>query len=84
MYNVITDRAKAMATLDTKAQIQPQGAVESPNFLGLADGEVEQISQDAVREALEQKQADGLPVTHWNGGEPYREYPDGRIEEIQI
>jgi hypothetical protein len=70
MHDVISDRAKSMAILDTKAQIPPQRVVESHNFLGLADGEVEQISQDAVRQALEQKQAYGFPVTHWNGGKP--------------
>jgi hypothetical protein len=84
MYDVTSNRLKAMATLDIKAQIQPKGAVKPPNFLGLADGEVEQISQYAVRQALEEKQADGFPVTHWNGGKPYRQYPDGRSEAIQV
>jgi hypothetical protein len=84
MYCVAIYWAKDMSTMDTKAQSQSLGAMESPNFLGLADGEVQQISQDAVRQELENKQADGFPVTHWNGGKPYRKYPDGQIEEIQI
>jgi hypothetical protein len=57
---------------------------EPSNFMGLRDGEVDIISQEAVAKALAQKQAMGLPVTVWNNGNPYRKYPDGRIEHIQV
>jgi hypothetical protein len=50
----------------------------------LHDGEVNEISQAAVCQALAQKEAMGLPITIWNNGNPYRQHPDGRIEYIQI
>jgi hypothetical protein len=53
------------------------------NFLDLDDGKVDAISQAAVTESLEQKQSMGLSITIWNNGNPYRKYPDGRIEYIQ-
>lgn len=58
--------------------------VEQSNFMGLQDGEVDLISQKAVAQAVAQKQALGLPITVWNNGNPYRQFPDGRIEYIQV
>jgi hypothetical protein len=55
----------------TQAKAIPSEHPESHNFLGLKDGEVEQISQEAVRDALAQKQVMGLPITVWNDGEPW-------------
>ena len=55
---------------------------EQLNFLGLQDGEVDIISQEAVAREIAQKQAIGLPITVWNNGNPYRKYPDGHIERI--
>jgi hypothetical protein len=57
---------------------------EPSNFMGLQDGEVDIISQEAVAKAIELKQARGLPITVWNNGSPYHKYPDGRIEHIQV
>lgn len=57
---------------------------EPSNFMGLQNGEVDIISQEAVSRAIELKQARGLPITVWNNGNPYRKYPDGRIEPIQV
>jgi hypothetical protein len=69
---------------DLKVQFRPGEEMEQHNFLGLRDGEVEVVSQEAVAKALAQKQAMGLPITVWNDGNPYRKYPDGRIEYIQL
>jgi hypothetical protein len=69
---------------DLKVQSRPVEEMEQHNFLGLWDGEVELVSQEAVAKALAQKQAMGLPITVWNDGNPYRKYPDGRIEYIQL
>jgi hypothetical protein len=57
---------------------------EQSNFMDLGDGEVDLISQKAVAKALARKQALGLPITVWNNGNPYRQFPDGRIEYIQV
>lgn len=57
---------------------------EQSNFMGLRDGEVDVISQEAVAREMVQKQVMGLPITVWNNGNPYRKYPDGRIEHIQV
>jgi hypothetical protein len=67
-----------------KIQSQLLKKLDNSNFMGLQDGEVDKISQAAVAQALTQKQAMGLPVTVWNNGNPYRKYPDGRIEYIQV
>jgi hypothetical protein len=50
----------------------------------LPDGEVNAISEAVVANALAKKQAMGLPITIWNDGNPYRQYPDGRVEYIQV
>jgi hypothetical protein len=50
----------------------------------LPDGEVNAISEAAVSKVLAQKQAMGVPITIWNDGNPYRQYPDGRVEYIQV
>ncbi|WP_310487817.1 hypothetical protein [Chamaesiphon sp. VAR_69_metabat_338] len=65
-------------------QLRSTAAVERYNFMELADGEVDAISQAAVATAIVQKQAMGLPITIWNEGNPYRRYPDGRVEYIQL
>ena len=57
---------------------------EQSNFMGLQDGEVDLISQKAVAKAIAQKQALGLPITVWNNGNPDLQFPDGRIEHIQV
>ena len=57
---------------------------EQSNFMGLQDGEIDIISQEAVARAIAQKEALALPITVWNDGNPYRKYPDGRIEHIQV
>jgi hypothetical protein len=74
------------AVNDGSQKIQSQLLIklDNSNFMGLQDGEVDTISQAAVAKALTQKQAMGLPVTVWNNGNPYRKYPDGRIEYIQV
>jgi hypothetical protein len=66
-----------------KVKLQSTEELAKHNFLGLCDGEVDVISQQAVTEMLVQKQKMGLPITTWNNGNPYEKYPDGRIEYIQ-
>jgi hypothetical protein len=68
---------------ELKVQSRLVEEMDRHNFLGLQDGEVEVISRKIVSQALAQKQAMGLPITIWNNGNPYRKYPDGRIEYIQ-
>ncbi len=63
---------------------QSQLEEKQSNFMGLPDGEINIISQGAVARAVAQTQALGLPITVWNNGNPYRKYPDGHIEHIQI
>jgi hypothetical protein len=82
----VKNGAKAMTTIND-VLTSPQSQLlekEQSNFMGLRDGEVDIISQEAVAKALAQKQAMGLPITVWNNGNPYRKYPDGRIEHIQV
>jgi hypothetical protein len=82
----VKNGAKAMTTIND-VLTSPQSQLlekEQSNFMGLRDGEVDIISQEAVAKALAQKQAMGLPITIWNNGNPYRKYPDGRIEHIQV
>jgi hypothetical protein len=67
-----------------KVQLRSLEEVDRHNFMGLRDGEVDAISQEAVSTALAHKQAMGLSITVWNDGNPYRKYPDGRIEYIQM
>lgn len=80
------DAVRATTTTNdvlTVSQSLPLGEEQS-NFMGLRDGEVDVISQAAVAEAITKKQAMGLPITVWNNGSPYRKYPDGHIEHIQV
>jgi hypothetical protein len=74
-----------MTAVNNDLKVQPQAVEEMDrhNFLGLRDGDIDVISQEAVAKALAQKQANGLPITVWNDGNPYRKYPDGRIEYIE-
>jgi hypothetical protein len=58
--------------------------IEQHNFMELPNGEVQSLSQAAISKALAEKQLMGLPMTIWNNGNPYRQYPDGRIEYIQL
>jgi hypothetical protein len=74
-----------MTAVNKGLKVKPQSIeeLEQHNFLGLCDGEVDVISQQAVHKALVQKQKMGLPITIWNDGSPYKKYPDGQIEYIQ-
>jgi hypothetical protein len=74
-----------MTAVNNDLKVQPQvlEEMERHNFLGLRDGAVDVISQEAVAKALAQKQVNGLSITVCNDGNPYRKYPDGRIEYIQ-
>jgi hypothetical protein len=81
-----TDGARAMTVVNDVLTL-PQSQLleeEQSNFMGLQDGEIDIISQEAVARAIAQKEALGLPITVWNNGNPYRKYPDGRIEHIQV
>jgi hypothetical protein len=84
--NILKHGGRAMtATNDMLTFAQPQlPEGEQSNFMGLRDGEVDTISQEAVVKAIAQKQTIGLPITVWNDGKPYRKYPDGRIKHIQV
>jgi hypothetical protein len=81
--NILKDGAKAMTSVNEMLIVPPSLEEESSNFMGLQDGEVDIISQEAVAKAIAQKQARGLPISVWNNGNPYYKYPDGRIEHIQ-
>jgi hypothetical protein len=82
----LIDGARAMTTANEVVTVPPSSLLEEEpsNFMGLQDGEVDIISQEAVAKAIELKQARGLPITVWNSGKPYYKYPDGHIEHIQI
>jgi hypothetical protein len=58
--------------------------IEQHNFMELPNGEVQALSQAAISKALAEKQLMGLPITIWNNENPYRQYPNGRIEYIQL
>jgi hypothetical protein len=75
-----------MTAINDGSNVQSRSiaAVDQYNFMELPDGEVDAISQAAVANALAKKQAMGLPITIWNDGNPYLQYPDGRVEYIQV
>ncbi len=75
-----------MTAANKGVKIQPRSPeeIEQHNFMELPDGEVQSISQTAISKALAEKKLMGLPITIWNNGNPYRQYPDGRIEYIQL
>jgi hypothetical protein len=75
---------RAMTATNEVLTVSPSLKEEQSNFMGLRDGEVDVISQEAVALAMAQKQTMGFPITVWNHGNPYRKYPDGRIEHIQV
>jgi hypothetical protein len=80
------DAIRAMTTPNdviTISQSLPLGEEQS-NFMGLRDGEIDMLSQTAVADAIAKKEAVGLPITAWNNGNPFRKYPDGHIEHIQV
>jgi hypothetical protein len=82
----LKDGARAMTIVNDVLVANPSQLLEEEpsNFMGLPDGEVDIISQEAVARAIELKQARGLPITVWNNGNPYHRYPDGRIKHIQV
>jgi hypothetical protein len=84
--NILKNGARAMTTVNEVLTVSSSPSLEEEpsNFMGLQDGEVDIISQEAVAKAIELKQARGLPITVWNNGSPYHKYPDGRIEHIQV
>jgi hypothetical protein len=61
-----------------------QNVAVAPNFLDLPDGELQRISQEAVRLDLQRKLEKGLPIFVWNDGKPCNRYADGRIEYIEM
>ncbi len=72
------------ANKSVKVQTRSPEEIKQHNFLELPDGEVQAISQAAISKTLAEKKLMGLPITIWNNGNPYRQYPDRRIEHIQL
>jgi hypothetical protein len=68
----------------TPQNVATQNISTPPNVLGLPDGLLEQLSQEAVAIDLQRKLEKGVPILVWNDGLPYHKHPDGRIEYIQI